>query len=143
MGEEAKRRYPRLPLNTEIVYRVLDQAEAELYTTGSKDISSGGLCIIVIEKLEPGAVLNLRFSLPELNKIVNAKGKVIWVKELRIGKKKAGDFYEAGIEFMEIDQEERERIKDYVSSKMGSIRAMSAGSKKRKFSIFSFFKKTT
>ena len=50
---------------------------------------------------------------------------------------------ERKIEFMEIDRADRKRINDYVSSKMGSIKAMSAGGKKRKFSIFSFFKKTT
>ena len=66
MGNEERRRFPRLPLDTEIVYRVLDQTEAELYTTGCKNISSGGLCIIVIEKLEREAVLNLKFSLPTI-----------------------------------------------------------------------------
>ena len=130
MAGEERRRFPRLNLDTEIIYRVLDQVEAELYTTGSKNISSGGLCIIVIERLERGAVLSLRFSLPDLNKIITAKGRVMWIKELCIGNKKAGDFYEAGIEFMEIAQVDRKRIKEYVLFKMGGIKAMPAGKKR-------------
>jgi c-di-GMP-binding flagellar brake protein YcgR len=124
MAGEERRRFPRLPMDTEIEYCILNQVEAEYYTTGSKNISSGGLCIIVIERLECGAVLNLKFSLPDLKKIINARGRVAWVKELRIGTKKAGDFYEAGIEFMQINKSDRNKIKDYVVSKLGRMKAM-------------------
>ena len=126
MTGEERRRFPRLTMDTEIEYSILDRAGKEHYTTGSKNISSGGLCIIVIERLEYGAVLNLKFSLPDLKKIINAKGKVAWVKELRIGTKRAGDFYEAGIEFMEINKSDRDKIKDYVVSKLGRMKAVPA-----------------
>jgi len=119
-GKE-RRKFPRLPLNAEIEYVVSGQEEAELFTTESKNISSGGVCIVAFEKLQPGVIVNLKFCLPELNKFIIAKGKVAWIKELSIRDKKTDKVYEAGIEFVSIKDADREKIAEYVLSRTRSF----------------------
>ena len=118
MPEEERRRFLRLSLDTEFEYVIMERAEGEHFTTGTKNISSGGVCIVVFEKLEQGAMLDLRFSIPTLKKFVLAKGRVAWIREMEFqGKTLHKPVFEAGIEFTEISTEDRKSINEYVISK--------------------------
>jgi c-di-GMP-binding flagellar brake protein YcgR len=118
MGGEEKRRFPRLPLDIEVEYSPLYQEEPELFTTGSKNISYGGVCIIVFEKPKEGSLLELKFSFPGLNKFIICKGKVSWVKELDFGGLEGRRIYEVGVEFMEMSDSDREKIREYIDKKL-------------------------
>jgi len=144
MSTEEKRRFPRLPINTEVEYTIPDQEEAELFTTGSKNISSGGVCIVAFEKLEPGVILDLKFSIPALNKFIIAKGRVAWIKELHIVETKIGKIYEAGIEFVNIKDADREKIQEFITLRTEAfIRKFMRKIKAGLFKFFPFFKKTS
>lgn len=137
-----RRRYPRLEINAEIEYIVLDQADAEVFTTGSKNLSSGGVCIIAFEKLEPGTLLSIKFSVPELhNKIVIARGKVAWVKAIRMGGRDTDIVYEVGVEFIDIKEGDREQIKKFVMLKTRLFIVRFIQRLKTRF--FAFFKKSS
>jgi len=111
---EERRRFPRLPLNTKVEYKALDQTEARFFSTVTKDISSGGICIRLLEKFAPGAVLEINFSIPGLKKFIIAKGRIVWVREFKAGSSKV---YESGIEFVNIKDDDRKIIAEFTEKR--------------------------
>jgi c-di-GMP-binding flagellar brake protein YcgR len=142
MSGRERRRFPRLALNAEVEYAVSKQEEAELFTTESRNISSVGVCIIVFERLEQGAILDLKFPLPQLNKFIITKGRVAWIRELTIRKKKVGMVYEAGIEFINIKDTDREKLEKYI---LGRTKTFISGLREKFDNLLSglFSKKTS
>lgn len=112
MSEIEKRRFPRLTVSIKIEYKLFEDKSAPFLVTSTKDISAGGLCLRVFDQFEVGNILQLRFTLPGLPRFIFAKGRVVWIKELgRLGKGKA---FELGIEFIEIKEEDKKQIGEYV-----------------------------
>jgi len=116
MDMEERRRFPRLPFNTKVEYKVLDQEEARFFTTVTKDISIGGICIRLLEKFQPGTILKLNFSIPGLNKPIIAKGRIVWVRQLSTG---ISRLYESGIEFASINDDDRKIITEFTEKRRG------------------------
>ena len=80
----------------------------------SRNISGGGICLMTEEKgLAVGDRLNMEFELPT-KKIIEAKGKVVWVEKFEIMNREYGQKCDAGIEFMDIADKDREDIKKFV-----------------------------
>lgn len=115
--EQDKRKFPRLSVNVEVNYVVAGEEAPEYFTTASKNLSTGGVCIVVFEKMDTGTLLDLRFSVPELNKFIIAKGRVVWIRELSIQGKTTDAGFEAGIEFVTISEEDRRKIEEFVIAK--------------------------
>jgi len=89
-----RRRYVRIDLCTQVEYEILPMQlplKAE-----TKDISAGGLCLLVDREMQPGTILHLKFYLPDKEKTyVESLGRVVWQR-----KKNGG--YLTGIEFKNI-----------------------------------------
>lgn len=118
MIPEERRKFPRLLLNVGVEYTILDEADSSSAETYIKNISAGGLCIILLEPLCVGARLNLRFLLPELNNEIKTECRIVWSREFIIGEGQSQTKgYEAGIEFINISSEERNTINKYVSNR--------------------------
>lgn len=112
--EAERRKFPRLPFDTGVDYKLLKQEGDAFFSTASKNISVGGICIITYEPLNSGDILELKFSLPLADKFITAKGRVAWTGNLKIEGKNIDAVYEAGIEFISIDEKDMERIQRYV-----------------------------
>lgn len=121
MADEERRRFPRLPLDAEVDYLVLPQAGEkalpEVFTTGSKNIGLGGVCIVTFEKLKAGDHLELKISIPGTERFMVAQGRVAWFDNLRLPGAQTDQAYEAGIEFMNISPADKEAIQAYISSR--------------------------
>jgi c-di-GMP-binding flagellar brake protein YcgR len=110
--EDERRKFVRLDLNTMVEWEKLDSAEPSGEFV-SKNISSGGICLIVNDTINIGDKLKLKISLPTLKKI-NSNGKVVWVEDFEIVGERREKRYEAGIEFFGISDEDREEINKFV-----------------------------
>jgi c-di-GMP-binding flagellar brake protein YcgR len=93
---------------------VLEQEEARFFSTVTKDISQGGICIRLLEKFQPGTILELNFSMQRLNKLIIAKGRIVWVRQFSVG---ISRIYESGIEFVSINDEDRKTIGEFVGKR--------------------------
>ena len=111
---EERRRYVRLNSAVDIKYSTLEEEPAEKLKTKTRNISAGGICIIADEKLETDSVLVLSVFLSAEQNPVIAKGRVAWIKPFEIGKE--GQHFDVGVEFIEIGQEDRKKIEQYVFS---------------------------
>jgi c-di-GMP-binding flagellar brake protein YcgR len=110
-----KRKFMRLDINVAVGWSKVagssqDAADSRDMT---KNISGGGICLIVNEKVGPGDRISLNIELPT-SKIIRAEGRVVWTKDFSIVGRENEKKYDAGIEFTNISEEDREEIKKFV-----------------------------
>ncbi|MFH1621838.1 MAG: PilZ domain-containing protein [Candidatus Omnitrophota bacterium] len=112
MGE--RRKFVRLDLNTKVEWEKVNRDEPASEFK-SKNISGGGICLITDEIINIGDTLNLKIDLPTL-KTIHAKGKVVWIEGFEIVGGRREKKYEAGIEFLDINDKDRQEIEKFVFS---------------------------
>ena len=100
---EEKRKSPRLPLDVQVNYQ--GNAFAK-----SKDISSGGICLITEEALEEKKIYKLAFSFPGEKELLESFGKVMWSRQA------TEHLYESGLSFWDIEKNLQEKIDNYFEN---------------------------
>jgi len=94
-----KRAYVRLPLNIELEYRVQSEAAAPPPTAQGKNLSTGGICMVLDRRLAPGTLLRLSMHVPDSYATLVLAGRVTWVSEVSIGGEPT---FETGVAFTEV-----------------------------------------
>jgi len=113
-----RRRYPRIPVKAEVEYLQMESADAELLVTASRNLSIGGACIITFKEFPCGTKLLLHLKFPDNSRVINAEGRVVWVRNLELEGKCLDSVFELGIEFTNIPEEDYKIIQGYVASKL-------------------------
>ncbi|MFA5116353.1 MAG: PilZ domain-containing protein [Candidatus Omnitrophota bacterium] len=111
-----RRKFVRLNSAFDVVYARRKLAPAEKLAL-SKNISAGGICLILYsayDDVKKGDILDLTMHLPNQKKAVGAIGKVVWVRRFEIKDKVKGSRFEAGIEFVAIENKDRENVRKFV-----------------------------
>lgn len=84
----------------------------------TRDLSGGGLCLAVREKVETEKLVECDLSLPE-GKVINIIGKVLRLSDYE---EKGIYKYELGIEFIKIDNKCRESIIGFIFQEQRKLR---------------------
>lgn len=118
-----ERLYERLNLPIKVDYEVSTRPH-ELTKAISKNISGGGICLSLLEKLLPDTRLKMGISIPKvvpqqeapqkhsrlsLSKVKKAKsedyeleGRVVWTRRIEVhGEETLSTYYDTGIQFLE------------------------------------------
>lgn len=108
-SEEAsdRRRSNRVELIVRVDYKTVD----ELFSEFARNINEGGLFVETESPQQPGTLVDLHFRLPGSEQPVRATGTVV-----RVCGPDSGDIPGMGIEFEELDADNRERINEMVRS---------------------------
>lgn len=111
----AKREFVRLKLNVRVDWKKTIETTDVVgkFPDTTRDISAGGLCLNMDEELTIGDRLQIKMELPS-KKIINAQGKVVWIREFGIDSSGEKKTYDTGIEFTAILDEDREEINKFV-----------------------------
>lgn len=110
-----RRRYVRVSTNVPIRYSLPKESNNHIKAIKTKDISVGGICMTVNEKLNPRLRLYLEIETPGLPSPVCARGEVVWVKESTEDKNEDGiRYFNIGIEFKEVQPKDKERLFSYI-----------------------------
>ncbi|MBI4356096.1 MAG: PilZ domain-containing protein [Candidatus Omnitrophica bacterium] len=115
-----RREYVRLDTRLPVEYRVVGPAAAPPRSTAkrpavTKDISGGGVRLILTEPLTPAALLEVSVHLPERPVPLVFTGEVVWVESYAvIGGSGREQRYEAGIKFVQIAPADRQAILQHV-----------------------------
>jgi len=109
---EEDRQNVRCALNASVKY-VLATASANEQHCFTIDISSTGLKILVKEKLEREAKLQLSFNLPEDVGSIVVEGEIAWVKPVK------EELFEVGVKFLSISEGDRKRLSLYIKNSLG------------------------
>jgi c-di-GMP-binding flagellar brake protein YcgR len=114
MRKAEKRKFPRLSFDVELKYKVLNSPSPKTQESRVKNISTGGLCIMILEKVKIRTPLKLEISLPHEDKPIVAKGKVAWVEKLTIVSTETYVSYDCGVEFVDISPQDQESINRHI-----------------------------
>jgi len=104
---EEQRRFVRCNLSTMVTYESLS-ATTGAHNCLSMDVSLSGMRALMRELLPEGTALRFSFNLPDDSNPIAALGVVVWAR------KGEHELFETGIEFSEIDDEELDRINNYI-----------------------------
>jgi uncharacterized protein (TIGR02266 family) len=109
---QEKRKFVRLDVRVKVEYQIVPSTQDKIRSF-TKNLSQGGICLFLDSDLEKDTLLDLKLSIPEQSQPILATGKVVWVDSFRVGDSE-GDHLEAGIEFVDIFDEDRAKIAKYV-----------------------------
>jgi len=109
-GQE-KRRFSRAVFPC----RVVVGSPIRLLVSHTENIGEGGVRVFLEEKLEPLTVVGLELYL-EKERPIRCKGKVVWVQDKVNPIKKQPLLFDTGIEFIGIDNSDRQYIKNLVDT---------------------------
>jgi len=114
--DSERRNNARLMMSGDVEYAVLGH-DASIESTHAKNISTGGICLSVSEKIEKGTVLSLKISLPNEGTPVIVKGKVMWCAGFTVKEGQSGRC-DVGVEFIDVEGDQRKKILQYVFSQL-------------------------
>jgi len=111
VGIKEKRKFARLNIPIEVAYHTIDakEAKADKNKFFTQDISLGGIRIMVRDPLPLKTPIELEIYLSESSPPLLVRGEIVWQYYSKIADQ---DCYETGIEFTQIDFQDRERIKE-------------------------------
>ena len=107
-----KRRFSRLPVITDVRCSITSTCGEESITGSSRDLSAGGIGVVLQTRYDIGSMLEMNFHLPNTPQKMNLHGRISWVDEFAVGPDKA---FDTGIEFLDIDSEDLRMIDESVA----------------------------
>jgi len=113
-----RRSYFRLQVNKDIKYHVIKDDDEQGYNfkkTTAIDLSGGGLLMILKDDLNLRDELLFKLNIDELNKLV--KGKIVRIKHNKDGYSKT-----AGVEFIDLNRQDRDKIISFLFNYQRKLR---------------------
>ena len=107
------RKYPRVPVNISVEYK-LNSTWLQAY---SSTLSGDGLFIRTVNPAEEGVPIIVKFTLPEAGRQVMAEGTVVWSNEYHVSSRKTS-FPGMGVKFNEISDPDRRHIMNYIHDQL-------------------------
>ncbi|MCZ8154503.1 MAG: PilZ domain-containing protein [Leptospira sp.] len=110
-----KRIYKRINEKVQLSYRVIQVGAGQLYIPKdrgegeSQDLSEGGLLFKTTEPIPLGTRLEVELRFPDVKYILYPKAKVVRLEEFN-----DGEFYEVGLEFNQLFENDKELIIEHI-----------------------------
>ena len=113
---DEKRKFARFKLGVEVHWKKIAGAgeKTALHISNSKDMSAGGVCLVVNSEIVAGDILQLEIKLPG-GKSIGAKGQVRWVDYNARIPRRTSTVCEGGVEFIDMDGATRKEISDFTT----------------------------
>jgi len=105
---ENRRKYPRATLEVDVEFRV--GREQKEFRVQTKNVSAGGICVMLPEMLPVGTELRVALELPDAERALDVAGEVVWTLRQRKLLKRKTDAFETGIKFVDLDNRDRDRF---------------------------------
>lgn len=111
MDYREKRKFVRIPIDFKIWYQTIyEEGDFTFGKEPSKNISAGGIQLEMEEVEHVGANLLMKIRIPDHEKEIIAKGKVVWTRRINSEK------YDVGVEFYEILPEDMQTINNFAAA---------------------------
>lgn len=109
-----RRGYVRLDASSEILYVVEGRNERPKMVL-LQDISIDGLRLFCHEILKENEILKITLRIPGIEGLFKVKGKVKWQQKID------DDVYNTGIQFVQIEAQDKEKLGNFIKEKVGRI----------------------
>jgi c-di-GMP-binding flagellar brake protein YcgR len=110
-----RRGFARLYVGVEANYKQKDSA-GDGTTVLVQDISLSGVRFISGEALTENSILQFSLRIPDFKMPITADGKVVWQKKF------SESFFDTGIDFIDLDQQSRQTLSDYIQKALGRVK---------------------
>jgi Tfp pilus assembly protein PilZ len=90
------------------------ETEADVFLTHTENIGIGGVCVILKRGLKIFSSVALEVDLLDTEEHIKCDGRVVWSVRRRSDEKKKPLFYDIGIEFNALPQENQNRLNTIV-----------------------------
>ncbi|MCA9407166.1 MAG: PilZ domain-containing protein [Candidatus Omnitrophica bacterium] len=110
-----RRKFPRVNYPCLVVLRNNDSMEKEVLLTHTENVGMGGICVTLKKNLKMFTPVELEVDLLDLSDHIKCNGKVVWNVQRKINERKKPLFYDIGIEFVDIDKKELNRLEDIIT----------------------------
>ena len=98
-----RRIYERISVPVKLTYEVKTRPKI-IKDSVSKNISGGGICLSLQEKLLPKTNLAIKIEIGNGKDVINLSGVVVWSRRVEIVQKTGpATYYDTGIEFLDAD----------------------------------------
>ena len=88
--------------------------EKEILLTHTENIGIGGVCVILKKQIELGSHVEMEIDLLDMDNHIKCKGEVVWSIQRQDSEEQKPFFYDTGVEFSCISDEERQRILEII-----------------------------
>ena len=105
-----KRKKRRIDVDVSLRYRDIKEKSKTLICTLTKNISENGVRFTTDRYIPLSHSLFIEIDLVLHSRPVRAIGKVVWIKKFPVG-----EFYEVGNRFLEISDEDKRILQEYVN----------------------------
>ena len=108
-----RRRFPRVAYPCLVTIRH-DEGESVLCLTHTENLGVGGVCVILKNNIKMFAPVEIELDLMDMESHICCHGKVVWSVRRRDADETKPQHYDLGIEFVDIRDDDRERIEVVV-----------------------------
>lgn len=111
-----RRKYYRVKDDrVKVIYKAMDPLSKE-HKVSTVDLSAGGMCLALNEKIKLQTLLEISIILPDDNEPLLGLAKVVWQKEEMTRDKSGRSYYETGVGYLKLGFQNRKRIAQFISS---------------------------
>jgi len=110
-----RRAHVRVATKVDIIYSKSNSKEEEK-SSYTKDISKGGMCLVLSEEVKESEMLDLKINLPTEEAPITVTGKVVWIHKFIFEEPPKERGFFAGIQFVDIDDEAGKKIDGFIST---------------------------
>lgn len=111
---QERRKYVRLNIPLEVSYNIQGKGD-QWHRSVTKNISPNGARFVIEQDLPKGAILELKIKLPIRTEPIPIKARVVWTKK---GIEQESAIYDAGLEFTQISEEDKNIFFQYFCNLM-------------------------
>ena len=109
-----RRKFTRANYQCRIFIKEMNATEP--ISTMTENVGAGGICVILAKDLGLFKEVSLEVSLEDNQPPISSPGTVVWVVKKRPDKKGEPYMYDTGIEFIDLDDKNKERLLKIVNS---------------------------
>lgn len=108
-----RRKFPRVYYPCLIVLRYAEGGQ-ESILTHTENIGVGGISVIVKKNMKMFSAVDLELDVLDLGGHIKCQGRVVWSIRRKEDDSKKPMFYDVGVEFVNISNEDRVRLEEIV-----------------------------
>jgi len=108
-GGMDRRKFPRANYPCLVIIRK-DHDSPDAMLTHTENVGIGGICVILKKGLELFTPVELEIDLMDTQSHIKCEGKVVWVVRRKETEEKKPSFFDTGVEFVRIKEEDRKRV---------------------------------
>lgn len=109
-----RRKFPRVSYPCLVIVRNKENKSVESILAHTENVGIGGVCVILKQDIKVFSNVEIEIDLLDLGEHVKCKGKIVWNVQRKNSEDKKPLFYDIGIEFQDITDEDRSRFEKIV-----------------------------